>query len=283
MRKLPPRTILALFALVVGIWLTTACSAVPAATSGAGGGSSGSGAGDGGSGGTGGTAEPAAPVVAAGRAEVEAEAWQSSGSGGTADFYIAPNGNDAWSGTLAAPNTGSTDGPFATVAKAQTAVQGILNNPQGRTRGRLLFNSARAHTLSRSLVVHHGRFRYVATSSQLGKLSAENPVISGGVQLKRFRLKLVQNISGNEWQVSLPASTQYFEQLFYNQERRLRPRLGGSLGTYYGVAATVYLSGSSSDLRPIQTARSMSAEADGNASTVFNTLPPIPSARAGRI
>ena len=48
-----------------------------------------------------------------------------------------------------------------------------------------------------------------------------------------------RNIGGNQWQVSLPSATQNFEQLFYNQQRRLRPRLGGSLGTYYRVAATV--------------------------------------------
>ena len=30
-------------------------------------------------------------------------------------FYVAPNGNDAWSGKMAAPNADKTDGPFATV------------------------------------------------------------------------------------------------------------------------------------------------------------------------
>lgn len=40
-----------------------------------------------------------------------------------ADFYVAPNGNDAWSGTLAEPNAQKTDGPFATLARAQKAVR----------------------------------------------------------------------------------------------------------------------------------------------------------------
>ena len=39
-----------------------------------------------------------------------------------ADFYVSPKGNDAWSGKLAEPNKAGTDGTFATIAKAQSAV-----------------------------------------------------------------------------------------------------------------------------------------------------------------
>ena len=38
-------------------------------------------------------------------------------------FYVAVNGNDHWSGRLAAPNAAGTDGPFATLAKAQSAMR----------------------------------------------------------------------------------------------------------------------------------------------------------------
>ncbi|MCK5814790.1 MAG: hypothetical protein KAH07_02485, partial [Flavobacteriaceae bacterium] len=41
----------------------------------------------------------------------------------TADFYVATNGNDSWSGTLAYPNADKNDGPFATIEKAQEAVR----------------------------------------------------------------------------------------------------------------------------------------------------------------
>ena len=44
----------------------------------------------------------------------------------TQNFYVAPNGNDQWSGTLPAPNAGSTDGPFASLAGAQSAVRNFL-------------------------------------------------------------------------------------------------------------------------------------------------------------
>lgn len=51
------------------------------------------------------------------------EKWQRFVPTETADFYVATNGNDSWSGTLAAPNTDNSDGPFATVGKAQKAVR----------------------------------------------------------------------------------------------------------------------------------------------------------------
>src|SRR5678815_192393 len=39
----------------------------------------------------------------------------------TADFFVSPRGNDAWSGTLADPVAGN--GPFATIARARDAVR----------------------------------------------------------------------------------------------------------------------------------------------------------------
>jgi len=40
-----------------------------------------------------------------------------------ASFYVATDGDDAWSGTLPAPNRASTDGPFATLGRARDAVR----------------------------------------------------------------------------------------------------------------------------------------------------------------
>lgn len=54
------------------------------------------------------------------------ENWQRfSNEGKQADFYVAMNGNDNWSGTLAEPNAAKTDGPFATLARAQNAVRAL--------------------------------------------------------------------------------------------------------------------------------------------------------------
>src|SRR5881396_2168446 len=42
----------------------------------------------------------------------------------TSSCYVSgANGNDSWSGTLDAPNSTNTDGPFKTLARAQSAMQ----------------------------------------------------------------------------------------------------------------------------------------------------------------
>jgi len=49
-------------------------------------------------------------------------------------FYVSPNGNDAWSGKIAAPNNSKTDGPFASPEKARQAVRKLIKTntpPQG--------------------------------------------------------------------------------------------------------------------------------------------------------
>ena len=51
------------------------------------------------------------------------EKWLPFSYPGRADFYVATNGDDRWSGTLAEPNAGRTDGPFLTIGRAQKAVR----------------------------------------------------------------------------------------------------------------------------------------------------------------
>ena len=41
----------------------------------------------------------------------------------SADFFVATNGSDKWSGRLAEPNEQGTDGPFATLGRARDAVR----------------------------------------------------------------------------------------------------------------------------------------------------------------
>ena len=62
------------------------------------------------------------PVSAQGRLVRGIEKTEFTLTGTTADFYVSPAGNDNWSGTLATPNKSLTDGPFATIDRAKTAV-----------------------------------------------------------------------------------------------------------------------------------------------------------------
>ncbi len=154
-----------------------------------------------------------------------------------ANFYISTNGNDTWSGTLAAPNGANTDGPFATFSRAQQAVQALLKSGPGGPIKVAVRNGT--YYLSQPLSFGSADSGTSSVPVVWENYPGEAPVISGGVEIGNWR-----SAGGNLWQATLPASTKYFEQLFYNGQRRLRPRLGGYLGTYYRIASTVYLSGS---------------------------------------
>ena len=49
----------------------------------------------------------------------------------TANFFVATNGSDVWSGTLAEPNSQRTDGPFATIERARDAVRSLGKKRSG--------------------------------------------------------------------------------------------------------------------------------------------------------
>lgn len=152
----------------------------------------------------------------------------------SADFFVAPDGNDSGAGTLSAP--------FATIARAQTAVRGIL---AGRTNSVVVMLRAGTYFQTQPLSFTSADSGTPAIMISWQAYPGEAPAISGGMQITNW----VQG-SGNQWKATLPASTQYFEQLFYNGQRRLRPRVGGAVGTYYRVADTVFLPGSSSGPAP---------------------------------
>jgi uncharacterized protein (TIGR03437 family) len=140
-------------------------------------------------------------------------------------FYVAPNGSDSAPGTLAAP--------FATLDHARAAVQALDKTSLTQITVQLRGGT---HYLPSTV-----QFLAADSGSPTLHITYENypdeaPVLSGGVRLTKWT-----NPSGNLWKLTLPASTQYFENLFYNGVRRLRPRLGGALGAYYRIANTIYL------------------------------------------
>ncbi len=46
-------------------------------------------------------------------------------SGAGIAFHVSPAGNDAWTGTLASPTSGGTDGPFRSLERARDAVRAL--------------------------------------------------------------------------------------------------------------------------------------------------------------
>jgi parallel beta helix pectate lyase-like protein len=135
-----------------------------------------------------------------------------------ADFYVAINGKDNWSGTRETPNERGTDGPFATPDRARRAVQQL--SKRGRNAPIVVMFRQGTYFLNEPL-----KF----TSSDSGSATApivyeayrgETAVISGGRKLSNWR-----NASGNTWTTQLSSDQfQNFENLFFNEQRRFRPR-----------------------------------------------------------
>ncbi len=156
-------------------------------------------------------------------------------------LYVAPGGNDFWSGRLAAPNSTNTDGPLATFDRARTFVQSIAK--AGLTQVNVQFRAG-TYFLPATEMFSAADSGSATMQIVYQNYPGESPVISGGVRVQNWT-----NTGGDTWKTTLPASTKYFENLFYNGARRLRPHLGVTpgnttgnvLGTYYRSAATVYL------------------------------------------
>jgi len=98
------------------------------------------------------------------------------------DLFVATNGNDSWSGHLASPNGGGSDGPFASINKALES---------GRTNRSL----AKSNSSPQTIWLRSGTYflteplRLSAEDSGL-KIAAyknEKPIISGGQRISNWR------------------------------------------------------------------------------------------------
>ena len=150
-----------------------------------------------------------------------------------ADFFVATNGNDAWTGALPAPNPAGTDGPFASLTRAQQAVRELIR--QGLTRDVTVLVRAGAYLLPQGLTfgpqdsgTAEHRITYAAYPS-------EHPALNGGVRLTGW-----QPYQGHIWQAEIPEGVQP-EQVFENGSRMPLARApkqgyfrtGGSTGGTY--------------------------------------------------
>jgi regulation of enolase protein 1 (concanavalin A-like superfamily) len=150
------------------------------------------------------------------------EKWEKfSNEGKTADFYVAPNGNDSWSGSLAEPNADQTDGPFASIQRAQVAVRSLKAktytpkkapvetrwigspHPFGKGKDILVYIREGYYTLEEPLVFYpedggerietnlpSGAFEYHKLKDHYVTYAAypgEVPVLSGGLPLQGWK------------------------------------------------------------------------------------------------
>lgn len=137
----------------------------------------------------------------------------------SADFYVSPQGNDTWSGTLAEPNATGTDGPFATLSRARDAIRAA---DKAKTRPWDVRIRGGVYRLTEPIV-----FTPEDSGSDKGSIlyaawPGERPIFSGGRVIKDW-----QPTDGPIWTAKIPqvaTGDWYFHQLFMNGQRRTRAR-----------------------------------------------------------
>ncbi|MBN2450249.1 MAG: right-handed parallel beta-helix repeat-containing protein [Lentisphaeria bacterium] len=144
-------------------------------------------------------------------------------------FYVAPGGNDAWSGRLREADPARTDGPFATPARARDAVRGLRADGDGRTGPVTIRLRGGVYFLQEPLRLD-ARDSGTAGSPTVWQAEAgERPVLSAGCPIPDWH-----EVEPGTWEAPLPsflAGPAPFRSLFLalpggEWRRRFRPDRG---------------------------------------------------------
>jgi hypothetical protein len=141
---------------------------------------------------------------------------QGAGKTQAAMLHVAPNGNDAWSGRLAAPNRARTDGPLATIQGARDAIRRMREQRGGMVEATVLLRGG-VYRLEEPFVLapQDSMVTYAA-------YPGEKPILSGGRVIRGWK-----PAEGKLWAAEIPEAAQgkwAFQQLFVNGQRRTRAR-----------------------------------------------------------
>jgi len=101
-----------------------------------------------------------------------------------ADFYLSPNGSDAWSGTLASPNAQGTDGPFASLERARDAVRDLKKSKSGDI---LVLVRGGTYSLTKTVVFGLADSGEGDSTVTYAAYPGETPVFSSGRKIKGWK------------------------------------------------------------------------------------------------
>ena len=136
-------------------------------------------------------------------------------------LYVARAGNDAWSGTLPAPNKAKTDGPFATVSRAQLALRS-LKTKGGLPAGAQVLIRQGTYPLATPLDLRSADSGSEGAEIVYAAYPGEKVSLTGGFPLSGWR-----PYKGSIWQTHVPDEALRggrFWQLFYKGQRQVLAR-----------------------------------------------------------
>jgi Right handed beta helix region len=132
-----------------------------------------------------------------------------------ADFYVALDGDDRWSGKLPAPDQQKNDGPFATLERARDAVRSLKGQSSGRRSITVMIRQG-TYFLNAPLAFGPDDSGTPDLRIVYEAYPDETPVLSGGRRIAGWTR------TGNRWEADVHLD--YFEQLWVDGKRRMRPR-----------------------------------------------------------
>ena len=144
-------------------------------------------------------------------------------------FYVSPVGNDAWSGTLAAPNAQRTDGPLGTLSAARDAVR-RLKAVRGSAAAITVLVRGGRYILAEPLVFSPEDSGTPQVPIVYAAYPGEKPVLSGGIAIHNWRRH-----DARLWVADVPWAKNRPEplaQLFVGGVRRTRARVPHA-GNYF--------------------------------------------------
>ena len=101
--------------------------------------------------------------------------------GSKADFFVAANGNDDWSGRLPDPNEARTDGPFATLQRARDAVRELKQG--GAKDDIVVLIRGGTYYLKETVVFGLQDSAQEGCSVTYGAYPGEEPTLSSGIKI----------------------------------------------------------------------------------------------------
>jgi len=140
-------------------------------------------------------------------------------------FYVAPNGDDRWSGQLAAPTKDRTDGPFATITRARDAIRELKQRDGGLPQRVGVVLRGGAYFLTEPLVFTPEDSGTKECPITYLAYRGEKPVLSGGRLIRGWQEVEVRG--QKMWAAEIPEVKRgewYFRELFVNGQRRPRTR-----------------------------------------------------------
>ena len=165
-------------------------------------------------------------------------------AGQNADFFVATDGDDAWTGTLDSPNADGTDGPFATLARARDAVR-VLK--QGGDRDDIVVRiRGGRYYLTETVVLGLEDSAGEGQTITYAAYGDEEPIFSSGVRIEGWR-ELERDIPEglshmsrpHVWVADVPAELGTFRTLYDGDRRLSRAQTGGFNPTTVRLRRTV--------------------------------------------